>query len=248
MNINLPNIDYDYWLSIWLKNQKKDDSVYSNNNMKLFKTTFSNVKNAFECEQKIQETINKIDNFREQKQQVLIVVDLIYRWGGPSGRMFYAKMKDKKSHRENLENKVMIYDLYCDAIELAKNGKISSKFLFQSIPGIGSSFATKHAAFWSQNSKKPLIVLDSKIAGTLGYKTLIDLEKEIDYYSVLDQFSKEAKKKINSNEKTAQNLEKALFSFHSHYFLNENNGWHKKDFKNDKDFKVAIKIAENLEF
>jgi hypothetical protein len=162
--------------------------------------------------------------------------------------MFYANAKDKKSSRDNLEKNEMLYEIYCDAIELAKDGKISSKFLFQSIPGIGSSFATKHAAFWSSNSINPLIVLDSKIAGTLGFKTLNDLEKEIDYYSVLNEFSNLAKIKINSAKKTSQNLEKALFTFHNHYFLNDNKGWLSKVNSNDKDYSVAKVLAKTLDF
>ena len=248
MKINLPDIDYDYWLDVWKKNQEKDDTAYSNHNMKLFKTTFTDVKNAKECEEKIDQLINEIHNLKEQKQLVLTTVDLIYRWGGPSGRMFYAYAIDKKSSRDNLEKNEMLYEIYCDAIELAKKGKISSKFLFQSIPGIGSSFATKHASFWSSNSMKPLIVLDSKIAGTLGFKTLNDLEKEIDYYSVLNEFSSLAKSKINSEKKTAQNLEKALFTFHNHYFLNDNKGWLNNVNSKDKDYSVAKDLAKTLEF
>jgi hypothetical protein len=250
MNINLPEIDYDYWLGIWTKNQEKENSVYSNLNMKSFKSTYLDVKNAKECEEKIDEIINKIDDLNKQKQLVLTVVDLIYRWGGPSGRMFYARQEKNKSRRENLENKTMLYQLYCDGVELARKGKISSKFLFESIPGIGPSFATKHAAFWSRKSNNPLIVVDSKIAGALGFKSVFYLEQKIDYDSLLFEFNKQARIKIISADKTAQNLEKALFTFHSHFFLNENNGWLKNinEFENQKDFKIAIKIAEYLQF
>lgn len=236
--LKFPEIDYDYWLDQW----------YSNININAYHLSamdkFSKIPSIIterECEEQIRELIKGIADIRNEKECVLKVVDLIYRWGGPSGRFFYIS---KQNPRLLLQTSPEIFNRYCDAIDLAKNGKASSKFLFQSIPGIGPSFATKHSAFWSTFSPRPLIVVDSKIAGCFGFKKLDEFENRISYEEALDKFSDFAKKK--NSGMTVQDIEKALFTFHKHYFKNDNDGWAANVKSTGPDCKIAQELSKEL--
>jgi hypothetical protein len=238
MTLEFPSIDYDFWLVKWSDNLL--NKAYHLTEMDSYSPIKSNITEK-ECEDEIRVLIRNIQNPELEKDSVLRVVDLIYRWGGPSGRMFYIA---KNKPRKKLQLAEDLFGRYCDAIELAKKGKSSSKFLFQSIPGIGSSFASKHAAFWSYYSPTPLIVIDSKIAGCFGFENLEELEKEISFDEILLTFKMKGKL-INLN---IQDVEKALFTFHKNYFNNENDGWNPKPTEIVKDKLEAERLALILGF
>lgn len=240
MQLEIPKINFKYWLDQWEINLS--NKAYHINAMDGFSRIKENISEK-ECEDQIRDLVSNILDPRNEKFQVLKVIDLIYRWGGPSGRMFYI---GKEKARLMLESKSDLFNRYCGAIELAQKGKASSKFLFQSLPGIGPSFASKHSAFWSANSKTPLIVVDSKIAGCLGYKTLDSLEKDFSYEQILI-FFRDTVKTIDTL-KNSQDLEKALFTFHRVYFKNDNNGWDEKAPKEGVDYNTAIDLSTRLKF
>jgi hypothetical protein len=247
MGLNFPPINFEYWLSKWQSNQNKE--AYFLPQM----TNYSQIKKGItdlECEEEILTLVKKIQDPIQEKEAVLRVIDLIYRWGGRSGRMFYLQNQDKnKMPRKELAENQDLFHRYCDAIDLAKNGKASSKFLFQTIPGIGSSFASKHATFWSAYSRSPLIVIDSKIVGCFGIEKLEKFDLNYSYESVINEFNEFGKSLTPSL--TSQQVERALFTFHLHFFNNENSGWTNKDvieLKNSEDFDIAAQIAEKLKF
>ena len=131
---------------------------------------------------------------------------------------------------------------YLEGIELAKNGKTESIEKFNGIRGIGLSYSSKHSYFWSISSAYPLIIIDSKIAGSLGYKTLDLLGKDINYNEIVKSFVEKAE--VEFQDKNPIKVERALFSFHNFYFLNDNNGWKNKN--KFKDFKEAERLANDL--
>ena len=139
--------------------------------------------------------------------------------------------------KEKITNKT-----YLEGIEFAKQGKSVSIEIFNRIRGIGSSYASKHYYFWSINSCNPLIIVDSKIAGALSYRTIDDLEKEFKYNEIVKSFLK--KSQIEFNEKDPSKVERSLFAFHNFYFLNDNSNWKNKD--QFKDCKEAENIAKML--
>ncbi len=247
MKLNFPQINFEYWLSKWQSNQNKE--AYFLPQM----TNYSQIKKGItdlECEKEILELVKKIQDPIQEKEDVLRVIDLIYRWGGRSGRMFYLQNQDRdKMPRKELAENQDLFLRYCDAIDLAKKGKASSKFLFQTIPGIGSSFASKHATFWSAFSQRPLIVIDSKIVGCFGIENLEKFDQTYSYESVINKFNEFGKSLTPSL--TCQQVERALFTFHLHFFNNENTGWAHKDIfklKNCEDFDITAQIAKKLKF
>jgi hypothetical protein len=235
--IVFPNIDYPFWLEEWNKNLQ--NPTYHLGEMDKYSKIPKGIT-EYECEKQIYSLIQNISDPSIEKEKVLMVIDLIYRWGGPSGRMFYI---GTNKSRKSLNDDLYIFERYCDAINLAFQGKSSSKFLFQSIPGIGSSFASKHATFWSSKSTKPLIVVDSKIAGCFGMKNLDELDKAVSYEKILFEFKVKADKLNGFN---SQYLEKALFTFHKNYFNNENDGWNPKQTGIIKDKLEAERLAQIL--
>lgn len=227
-----PEIDYKFWMSYWDESIGKGE-VYTNKNIQKY-IRFN--KDINHCTSEINELIRKKDI---DKKNILRVVDLIYCWGGPSGRMFYSKTKGRISPREELETYETTYKTYLKGIEYAKKGDPECIKIFNKIRGVGSSYASKHSYFWSLNSSNPLIIVDSKIAGSLGYKTIDDLERHYNYNDIVKSFL--IKSQIEFNEKNPSKVERSLFAFHNFYFLNDNSNWKNKD--QFKDYTVAEKIA-----
>lgn len=233
--MSLPDINYQFWLSEWSR-IIGEGKVYSNKNISLY-ITFDNNLNACTTE------ITELTKIKEpDKSIVLRVVDLIYSWGGPSGRMFYVKSNGKISPREELETNESVYELYMEGARLAQQGNAKSIDTFKSIKGIGPSYASKHSYFWSLNSNSPLIIVDSKIAGALGYRTIEQLEKVSTYAETVESFIAKSKEVFNLNNPSQ--IERALFAFHNNYFLNDNKGW-KRD-ESSEDYEIAKELSKKL--
>lgn len=232
--MKFPDIDYDYWSAHWTETIGQK-AVYMNKNMRKFLDFEGSIN---ECLEEIKKII-----FAEkvEKTEVLRAVDLIYAWGGPSGRLFYAESISKSSPREKLAGETVFSD-YMKGVSLAKKGNTKSIEAFKHIEGIGPSYGSKHAHFWSLKSKNPLIIIDSKIAGSLGYSALESLENSVNYEQIIRSFSIKSEQEFQDNDPVK--IERALFSFHNHYFKNDNSGW--KNRSEGKDFNEAQKIAEKL--
>jgi hypothetical protein len=232
--MKFPDIDYQFWTSHW-KDSIGQLAVYRNKNISQFIDFKGNINDCLG-------EIRKIVLFEKcEKAEVLRVVDLIYSWGGKSGRMFYAETKGKKSPRKKLEEDDVFSD-YMHGVGLAKEGNTDSIEVFKCIDGIGSSYASKHAHFWSLTNKKNLLIIDSKIAGSLGYKTISDLESAIKYDQVIELFNTKAEQEFDDGDPIK--IERALFSFHNHYFKNDNSGW--KNRSENKNFDEAQKLSKIL--
>ena len=176
------------------------------------------------------------------KKSVLRVVDLIYSWGGRSGRQFYAAYNGRNSPRLDLQNDESVYETYLDGVKSANLGKPESIDIFCKIRGIGSSYASKHSYFWSANSDNPLIIVDSKIAGCLGYPTVARLEAVSSYAKTVEAFKNKAIAEFG--ECDPFKIERALFAFHDNYFLNNNSGWKSND--EGRDYEEAIRLSKLL--
>ena len=232
--LKFPDIDYDFWAAHWTDSIGQLP-VYRNKNISQFIDFKGNINDCLRDIRKI------VLSEKFEKSEVLRVVDLIYSWGGKSGRMFYAETKGNRSPRKRLEESAVFSD-YMDGVKLAQKGNANSIEVFKGIDGIGSSYASKHAHFWSLINKKPLVIIDSKIAGSLGYKTISDLETVIKYDQVIELFSNKAEQEFDDRDPTK--IERALFAFHNHYFLNDNSGWKNRSEK--KNFGEAQKLSEIL--
>ena len=235
MILKFPEIDYKFWLSNW-NESIGSGKVYTNKNLKKY-ITFEGDINS--CTVEIFDLVSQNDL---SKLKILRAVDLIYSWGGPSGRMFYNSSRNKISPREELEHHNEIFETYLKGVQLAKKGQTESIEIFNSIRGIGSSYASKHSYFWSINSENPLIIVDSKIAGALGYKTIQLLNKDYKYEEIVKSFV--SKSHLEYDEKNASYVERALFAFHNFYFLNDNSDWKNKIEFND--YNEASNIAKLL--
>ena len=233
--MKFPKIDYLYWLSNW-SNSIGEKATYSNKNMVEY-IVFNGDINS--CTNEIF-TLVKANDLN--KSSILRVVDLIYSWGGKSGRMFYASIKGEISPRQSLGEDDVVFSKYLQGVQLAKQGSTESIKKFCSIDRIGLSYASKHAYFWSLGSENPLIIVDSKIAGTLGYKTISSLESKLDYKLIVKAFKDKAIEVFNEDDPSK--VERALFAFHNHYFLNDNSGWKNKI--KSQDFCEAENLANVL--
>lgn len=233
--IIFPDIEYSYWLSEWTRSIG-ELPIYSNKNMVGY-IVFNGDINS--CTSEILTLVKSQDI---SKPTVLRIIDLIYSWGGKSGRMFYASVNGKVSPRQSLDQRDSIFNKYLQGVMLAKQGDSRSIKKFCEVDGIGLSYASKHAYFWSLDSKKPLIIVDSKIAGSLGYSTIQSLEKVHKYRDIVFAFRNKSLEEFN--EDNPSKVERALFAFHNHYFLNDNNGWKNKG--ESKDFTEASTLANKL--
>ncbi len=235
MKLQFPAIDYHFWLADW--GQRIGElPVYSNKNSLKYLRFDGDIN---ECTKQIFE-LTALENL--DKSGILHVVDLIYAWGGPSGRMFYVQAQNGKIPRLELEQNSELFDSYTNGINQARQGSPESRAIFNSLPGIGPSYASQHAYFWSLHSPTPLIVVDSSIAGALGYKTINLLEKDFSYEEVVQAFLDFSKTEFNSA--VPHNVERALFAFHNNYFLSNNEGW--KNRKPKEDYETAVYLASKL--
>ena len=125
---------------------------------------------------------------------------------------------------------------------MAKKGIPESIEIFNSINGIGASYASKHSYFWSIHSESPLIVVDSKIVGTLGYNSIQSHKKQSSYSQTVKAFVDKSIEEFG--ESNPSSIEQALFSFHNFYFLNDNTGW--KNQTEFNDYHEAQKLALTL--
>lgn len=129
--------------------------------------------------------------------------------------MFYVQGKGNKSPRELIMSDPNLQH-YKDGIELAKGNDYRAVNEFLKVYGIGHSFMGKHAQFWSNFS---MVILDQKIAGTLGYKTpqlLISLNTYNEFMNHINII------RDNNELNNSVEVERALFAFHSNYFDNSN--------------------------
>lgn len=233
--MKFPTIDYKFWLSNWSESIG-NLNTYTNKNMIdyiIFKDDINSCTN---------EIFSIVKSERADKASILRVVDLIYSWGGRSGRLFYASSKGRTSPREELEVNESVFLKYMKGIELAKRGDPDSILKFCEINGIGPSYASKHAYFWSLNSNNPLIIVDSKIAGSLGYKTINSLQNDFSYEKIVAAFKVKAFEEFG--EYNPSSVERALFAFHNNYFLNNNSGWRNKIENTDQS--EALRLAKIL--
>ena len=224
--MKFPEIDYSFWLKQWNETVGKF-KVYSNKHMEQFIVFDGDINQCTD------EIVKLTQEPCPNKEIILRALDLIYSWGGRSGRMFYFKSKNGLSPREEIQNNNEVFGIYKKGIELAKEGLPESIEIFNRINGIGSSYASKHSYFWSLHSKSPLIIVDSKIAGALGYNSIKALEKHSTYSNTVKEFIKKAE--IEFDCPNPNTIERALFAFHNHYFLNNNSNWKNNSQFNDYD-------------
>ena len=170
--MSFPTIDYGYWLDIW-NIQIGNKPIYSNINNRRYINFFGTINS---CAEEIGRLISAENLNREI---ILRVIDLIYLWGGRSGRMFYSENRGVIP-RDLLETD-QVFQIYLNGIHEAKMGKPLSREIFSNIKGIGTSYSSKHAYFWSLNSGSRLIIVDSKIAGALGFASIQELYQNISY-------------------------------------------------------------------
>ncbi|MGI2133967.1 hypothetical protein ACRN93_21955 [Shewanella baltica] len=231
----LPEIDYKFWLSNW-KESIGQLQVFSNVNIAKY-ISFDGDINA--CTNEI---FDIVSSGKTDKESILRVIDLIYSWGGKSGRFFYASTKGLPVPRDEIANNNTVFSMYLQGVVLAQSGNPATINHFCKINGIGPSYASKHAHFWSLKSASPLIIVDSKIAGSLAYSKIEQLRARYSDKDIIAKFNEKAR--IEFDENDPSKIEKALFAFHNHYFKNDNSGW--KNNTPGQDYAAAQKLAATL--
>lgn len=229
--MKIPNIDFKFWLENYPWN---DGTVYADKNIRKF-SDFTGSAKVCELE------ILRITSLEEPSPiEILSCIDLINQWGGRTSRLFYTRNQRNNhvSYRESIELNENL-SIYKKGIALSKYKNHLAFKQFQKLNGIGPSFAGKHAMFWSQSE---LIVLDNKISGALGFSSPQHLLRSFPYDSILNQFNQIKTQNKFSNP---AEVERALFAFHSNYFLNNNSGW-KANIRIKTDEDVAKSIALRL--
>jgi hypothetical protein len=235
--MKFPNIDYSFWLQKWnesIGNKRTYSNIYSRRFLDID-------MNLLDCELRINDQIKGFVEETGSLNNVSIienVVDLIYAWGGRSGRMFYFNKSGLGLPRLLIleEEHLKFYNM---GISLAVKADPSALDAFKKVPGIGPSFGSKHAFFWSLQAPNRLIIIDSKICGALGYSNIAELLLQFSYSRIIDDFTNKSKEVFGVND--GSKVERALFAFHNNYFLNSNNG-----FRRDPLFRVDENEFERL--
>lgn len=231
-------INFKYWIDKY--NWNNGANVYTNTNI----TEFSKYNGTpAECVIDINILTSEIneENINQKNSEILKVIDLINQWGGQTSRMFYSRHvknnfespRDRISSNPNLE-------IYKQGIILSKKINEKAFSIFRNIYGINESFGGKHAMFWSDFN---LIILDNKIAGSLGYKTPKQLLSVLTYQEILNKF-RDIQNQNNFANPTM--VERAFFAFHNNYFKN-NNSEFKNNISDFTDIEEAIKIGSKLD-
>ena len=237
--MELPNIDYHFWLQTW-ENTVGAKRTYSNARTSGYHIIDQNLLECeSEIERSIQEYLNDTDS-SNQSARIERIVDLIYAWGGPSGRMFYVGRNSNRSPRESLKQSI---DSYKRGINLALQSDPSAVDAFKCLRGIGDSYASKHAFFWSSQGPNRLIIIDSKISGAFGCVTVNELFRQTTFIKLLSIFTLKSAEVFGMQD--GSKIERALFAFHNNYFLNSNKGIRSNP-KHQEDLMEANLLVEKL--
>ena len=237
----IPKIDFKYWF-----NKNQSDALIENRFVSMI-TRISNIynednkyKQSYFCDNKTEISRLKNLNYNELENEILIkiqknndvdkaneseileIFDLINIWGGlQGGSNFYNIKKDGSTTRIQYKDWL---EEYIKLIKKAilKDSSSYSDILAGKIPNLNMSFGSKHISFWSRKNgnEKCLIVIDNKIAGVSGVKKA----KSADFKNIIQEVHN-LEDKLNLEP---QQIEKALFSFHSYYFDNENSKFNDK--------------------
>ena len=230
--MQIPNLDYNYWLNGW-NNAIGNAKAYSNINI----IPWSNFQGTLlQCEAEILNITNKQDLSDED---IFRAIDLINQWGGKTSRMFYAIKNNQNVSSRQLIMEEQNLSYYKEGINLARANNYDAVDYFKKVNGIGASFMGKHAAFWSGFN---MVIIDNKIAGTLGYKNPNSLLSIYNYTEFMNHINSI---KINNDLQNPVYVERGIFSFHSNYFDNENTRF-KSDITDFTDLNYAIDIADRL--
>ena len=227
-----PSLNYKHWLDVW-NNSIGNVKAYNNVNIipwSKFKGTLN------QCEVEILNIVNKesLNDF-----EIFRAIDLINQWGGKTSRMFYTKRKNQTMTSRELIMVNPNLDLYKKGIFLSKKHDYNAVDSFKMVNGIGASFMGKHASFWSSFN---MVIIDNKIAGTLGFINPNKLLKNNTYEEFMN-FINHIKNQNNIDSPV--HVERSLFSFHNNYFDNENTKF-KSKISDFTDLEYAIHIAEIL--
>ena len=227
-----PELDYNYWLAAW-NNAIGNANAYTNINI----IPWSNFQGSLnQCEEEI---LNITTNDNLTDLDVFRAIDLINQWGGKTSRMFYALRNNQNVSSRQLIMEEPNLSYYKEGINLAKANDYNAVDSFKNINGIGPSFMGKHATFWSGFN---MVIIDNKIAGTLGYKNPNRLLSIYNYAEFMNHIKII---KINYDLQNPVYVERGIFSFHKNYFDNENTRF-KFNIIDFTDLKYAIYIAERL--
>jgi hypothetical protein len=188
-------------------------------------------------EEEIVKLIDEYEFTKPNDLDLLKIFDLIQIWGGTQGGRNIYVFRNMQI-RTNFEQWI---DHYRQGIIAASERSIISYSIIMEIEQIAISFGSKHVSFWSRKSgnKDCLPVIDNKIAGTTGnnrpsIEIIEKIVNDIHYYANVS-------KKFDTHQ-----IEKALFSFHAHYFDNDNKIFTGIEKVDDIDYQVAITVAEKL--
>jgi hypothetical protein len=184
--------------------------------------------------------LSKIDLFdfkNSDNLSLLEIFDLIQIWGGKTGGQ-NPYTNGKVPSRINLE----WIENYKKYAEQAFAGEIKVYHSIIKIPQLRYSFGSKHVFFWSRKNGNDncLVVIDNKIAGTTGNRKP---RKDI-IEKIVNDIHCYAKENIHGLK--PQQIEKALFSFHAHYFDNNNKTFTGIEKVDDIDYQVAVAVAKKL--
>jgi hypothetical protein len=218
MILNFPNIDYAFWLENW-NNSIGSKSVYLSTRSMDYCSFRGNIT---DCSNLIEKRVKAIldSDLNNSKASILEVLDLVYAWGGRSGRMFYFN-RNRSVPRQEIESPDK-FSYYLNGIELSRASNPEAIGSFKKVYGIGNSFASKNAYFWSVGAENRMVIVDSKISGALGFRTTEALLRYCPYGQIINEFTRKSLSEFNLADGSL--VEKALFAFHNNYFLNDNSG------------------------
>ena len=230
-------INYNYWLNQYAWNNGVN--VYTNINI----AEFSNyLGTPAECEIEINRLISdiNINNIENRNNEILYIIDLINQWGGQTSRMFYSRHRrnNNQSPRDRIMMPGNLNEYKRGIIESMEINEAAFQ-IFRNIYGISDSFSGKHARFWSNFN---LIIIDNKIAGTMGFRNPTLLLNNRTYQEILNDFREI---QIENGFLTPTMVERSLFAFHNNYFKNDNTGF-KNNITNFTDCEEAVNIGRIL--
>ena len=255
--MSIPNIDFNYWYNRNLEDSKniqqrsksmvsKIANIYeinNNYNQSYFCGNIEEVHrlknlNYIDLENEIIKQIINIENIDSEKDaSILKIFDLINIWGGLTGGSNFYHIKNDSSPRLDYKNWLPEYKELIN-MAILKDLNAYKYILNNNIPGLRMSFGSKHISFWSRKNANTrcLIIIDNKIAGTTGFKKANDAN-----YSMIVS---ELHKLEDDLKMEPHKLEKALFTFHMHFFDNKNSKFYGKI--GDNDYSIALKLKKQL--
>lgn len=241
------NGTFSSMLTILRNNLSNTDVIWEvvNDENRATQTMNGILKKGHEYADEIYRELNEKDftELKQKKTDVLYlgIFDIVQGWGGITGRIPYTKNSSYFKNQPRLANLSARnspdkwLSVYKAAVSLIKNGEFMKALItFESINGLGISFASKHLWFWANYFKSKGLLKDRSVHvyDTRIARMLYGRKADTQDYNHVSELYDDIIKTYDLIDMSHSDIEQALFAFSNTFYDNNLKHFH-SDYNED---------------